>query len=151
MAVVKQHRARSCNRKESIGLLACGSSGRWAIDIDETNSGRDRWFAQIEGPSIYLYFEIPSLEIVDQAIRFLTECQGKGGRNAVPIARNSSLSLGIDALTRVNLIRDDEFTDRYFLVIESKSGSHVRFTVTGDDLKNVTEALRQAKEDIEGG
>lgn len=150
MTVFKQHGTRSTSHKESTGLLACGSSGPWAIDIDETTSGTDRWFAQVEGPSIYLYFEIPSPEMVDHVLRFLAGIQGKRGRNPLPVARNTSLTLARDALTRVNLIQDDEFADRFFLVIEPKGGSLVRFTITGDDLKNVTEALRQAKEDIEG-
>lgn len=137
MSAIKQKRSRSKSQKESIGLLACGAFGPWVIDIDdETVSGRDRWFAQFDGPSVYLRFEIPSLEIIAQAIRFLTAGEGE-------------LALGSDKQTRVNLIRDDEFADRFFLVVEGKSGLHIRFTVAGDDLKNLTEALQQAKEELE--
>jgi len=56
---------------ENLGLLAIGSSGRWEISIDEAISGTERWFAQIEGPLIWLYFEIPSPEVISKEIRFL--------------------------------------------------------------------------------
>jgi hypothetical protein len=49
---------------EDLGLLAIGSSGPWEVSVDETISGTERWFAQIEGPSISIYFEIPSPSIV---------------------------------------------------------------------------------------
>lgn len=148
MAVSKEPRARATNQEGSIGLMAIGSSGPWEIAIDQTISGPDRWFAQVEGPSVYLYFQIPSLEIIDHAIEFLA-FRGKTGKNAAHTARNGTLAFGTGRSTRVNLVRDDEFRDRYFLVIEPKSGLVVRFTLTNEDLTHVIDALRQAKEDLD--
>jgi hypothetical protein len=38
-----------------------GRCGSWAIDLDESVDGPQKWFTQIEGPSSYLYFEIGDL------------------------------------------------------------------------------------------
>ena len=132
----------------STGLMAIGSSGSWEIAIDQTVSGPDRWFAQVEGPSVYLYFEIPSLEVVDQAIELLG-FRRETGKNAAHAARNGTLALGTSGSTQVKLVRDDEFPDRYFLVIEPKDGLCIRFTLANDDLTHVIDALRQVKEDLE--
>lgn len=55
MGTPQKSRAVPKTKKESFGLLACGSSGTWRIDIDEATSGGDRWRAQIEGPSLYIF------------------------------------------------------------------------------------------------
>src|SRR5688572_17469626 len=44
----------------AVGLLAYGSAGAWEVSIDESTTGEEKWFAQVEGPSVYLYFAIPS-------------------------------------------------------------------------------------------
>jgi hypothetical protein len=62
MAGSKPIQASSETAGENLGLLANGSSGSWEVSIDESVSGTERWFAQIEGPSLWLYFEIPSPE-----------------------------------------------------------------------------------------
>jgi hypothetical protein len=147
MVVPKEPRARSTRKKAAIGLTAIGSSGPWEIAIDQTVSGPDRWFAQIEGPSVYLRFEIPSLETIDQAISLLAS-HGKTGSNAAGV-HDGTLAVGSNRSMRVSLLRDDEFSDRYFLVIEPKSGLVVRFTLAGDDLTHIVDALCQAKEDLE--
>ncbi len=149
MARPKEPKTHPTSQKSSIGLMAFGSSGPWEIAIDQTTSGTDRWFAQIEGPSVYLYFEIPALGSIDQAMEFLVCCPGKAGRNPVHEAQAGTLRLAAGKSMQVNLVRDDEFNDRYFLVIKPKHGLSIRFTLTGDDLKNVVNALRQSKEDLQ--
>jgi hypothetical protein len=149
MATSKQSRSRSTGQKGAIALMAIGSSGPWEIAIDQTTSGPERWFVQIEGPSVCLYFEIPSLEIIDQVIEFLVCSSGDIEKNAAPTTGNDTIALESSKSTQVKLVRDDEFNDRYFLVIEPKDGVLVRFTVTNDDLTHVVAALRQAKEDLE--
>jgi hypothetical protein len=132
--------------KDDIGLLAFGSSGPWEVSIDETLSGPERHFAQIEGPLVYLYFEIPTVELVADALDFLAVQQDVRTKL---LTKNGTLSIIKNADTQVLLVKDDEFNDRYFLVIESKSGPVVRFTITDADLSNITKALRHAKEDLE--
>ena len=148
MELSKQTRARPTDQKSAIGLMAIGSSGPWEIALDQTSSGRDRWFAQIEGPSVYIHFEIPALKVIAQAIRFLAETQRRVRRGATSSTGNGTLPLGSSKAVQVSLIRDDEFTDRYFLSIESKSGTLVRFTLAGKDLMHLTDALRQLNEDM---
>ena len=53
------------------GLLAIGSSGAWQIDIDEVLKGAECYCVQIQGPSIYLSFQLVDLGIIGQAIDFL--------------------------------------------------------------------------------
>jgi hypothetical protein len=141
---ISKHHGES---KEGVGLLALGSSGPWEVAIDESLSGPARRFAQIEGPSVYLYFEIPTVQLIDDALDFL----GAHSRDAQTrvFAKNGTLSLVKNADTQVCLIKDDEFDDRYFLVIEARSGPLVRFTITDDDLRHLVKALRDAKDDLE--
>jgi hypothetical protein len=146
MAASKATRARPTRKPQPVGLMAIGSCGSWEVAIDQSAAGRDRWFAQIDGPSVYLYFEIQSPNIIHQATTFFT--QGTPGRNGPHAARGKMLTLGTSKSAPVNLIRDDEFTDRYFLVVEPKSGPLVRLTVAGDDLAHLIGALRQAIEDL---
>src|SRR6266850_23079 len=116
MATSRQSRGVLAGVKDNIGLLANGASGQWEVAIDETTSGADRWFAHIEGASISFYFEIPSPDIVDKVIQFLAGPSAKG-LSANSSARNGTLIVGKDKHAPVRLIRDDEFSGRYFLVV----------------------------------
>jgi hypothetical protein len=49
----------------------------------------------------------------------------------------------------VILVRDEEFSDRYFLVVQTKKKMVVRVTFGGADLNSLVIALRQAKEDLD--
>ena len=138
-------------QKNSAGLLAIGSSGSWEIAIDRTLSGLDRWFAQIEGPSVYLRFEIPALLVIEQAERFFAHGKvGKhiNGKKASSAAARSGLALGTSKTTSVSLLQDDEFNDRFFLVVEQNGGLLARFAIHGSDVDHLVEALRQLKEDV---
>lgn len=144
MAIPKTPSNLSPGNPESLGLLANGSSGPWDIDIDGSLSGPERWFAAIEGPAVSILFEIPSLGIVDQVLRFLERPPGmeKG-------AVNDSLVIGNDKNPLVTLVKDDEYEDRFFLVVGPMAGTTVRFALTGPDAGKIVEALRQVKEDLE--
>jgi hypothetical protein len=136
------------NGKDEVGLLAFGSSGPWEVAIDETLAGPTHYFAQIEGPSVYLYVEIPTTELVDEAIDFLAV---QRNTRAKPVGKNGTMNVFKTDNTQVSVVKDDEFSDRYFLVVEAKSGPQVRLTVTDKDLHHLVEALRSAKEDLEDG
>lgn len=58
-------------KRQVVGLVANGSSGPWDFAVDETITQTARWFAHVEGPGVYLYFEIQSLKIVDRIIKFI--------------------------------------------------------------------------------
>jgi hypothetical protein len=139
------------NGNDSLGLTAIGSAGRWEVAIDETTSGTQRWFAQIEGPSIYLYFEVPSPHVIETILDFLTEhTTAEKGSQDSPARRNGEIVIGKRAKEPVTLVRDDEFSDRYFLVAETETKLVVRVTIGGADLKSLVSALRQANEDLNG-
>jgi hypothetical protein len=136
---------------EGFGLVATGSSGAWSIDLDETTSGEAKWFVQIEGPAVYLYFQIPSPATIDSLLQFLD-------RHPVPLDGEQTLeSNGIDdslrignfGRTAVTMIRDNEFPDRCFLVLGPSGESCVRLALSGEELRMFTEALRQVREDLE--
>ncbi len=131
-----------------LGLLANGSSGVWEFSVDETTSGTERWFAQIEGPSVYVSFEIPSPTIVRQAVEFLVPPRNqKPASNSSP-QNHDTLNLSkADGIT-VALVRDDEYEDRYFMVVGPGDSPIVRFTFAGEDLENLVKALRQVEQDI---
>jgi hypothetical protein len=141
MAISNELHRRPSDHDRSLGLMAVGSSGPWKIDIDETTSGKARYFAQIEGPLICLYFEISSLTVIDESIRFFA-------KDGVKSDRNEMLVLSDNNTTQVNLIRDDEFTDRYFLVIESNGETVARLTIAEDDLTHLSDALVEVKAEM---
>jgi hypothetical protein len=146
MSVSRATRTRSVSQRAGLGLAAIGSSGPWEIAVDQTTAGPDRWYAQIEGPLIYIRFEISSLQVIDQAIHFLARTNV--GKNSVAGRTERTLSLGADRSTKIELVQDDEFNDRIFLVVAPKGGLLARFTIGGDDLTRLVAALRQANEDV---
>ena len=134
---------------ENLGLLAFGSSGSWDVSVDESVSGAERSFAQIEGPSLWLYFEIPSPDIILEIIHFLLDCGTKRGEMPSCSSRSSGeLHISDAEETPVSLVMDDEYKDRCFIVVGRSDSPIVRFSLAGEDLKNLTEALRQVEEDI---
>jgi hypothetical protein len=136
--------------EEAVGLLALGTSGPWEVAIDETLSGPVRYFAQIEGPSVALYLPLKPLKAnkaVDQALDFLAHSRSSAAKASDK--NGATLTLAKNADTQVSLTRDDASDDRYFLVIESKSGLRIQITVADDDLTGIVEALRDAKDDLE--
>jgi hypothetical protein len=80
---------------EGRGLMANGSSGEWEIAVDETTSGPDRWFIQIEGPATYCAFEVPSPATVCEALAFLDGGGDRTGRPDGASGQSGSLVLGI--------------------------------------------------------
>lgn len=163
------------DNKESLGLTAIGSAGCWEVAIDETTSGTtQKWFAQIEGPSVYLYFAVQSPRVIDEMLDFLTKqpteeklsktsiakellsglAAGKRttdvkGSKSSTFQRNGEIVIGNSKEETVTIVRDEEFTDRYFLVAETKKKMVVRVTIGGTDLKSLVIALRQVKEDLD--
>jgi hypothetical protein len=133
---------------EDIGLLANGSSGSWEVSVDETISGTKRWFAQIEGPSVYVSFEVPSPHIIGDAVRFLAPPHDDG-REFISSARGrGGLCMSKSQGIPVSLVRDDEYADRCFLIVGPGDKPVVRYSFAGEDMENLLEALRQANQDI---
>src|SRR5919108_4173855 len=110
MATTKNRRSRRQGHNASFGLLANGSAGSWDIAIDEATSGPNRWYVQIEGPSVAFSFEIPSVDIVAKIVRFLERRQVPTKEPSTGlIERTGSLVISKDKKIPVTLVRDDEY------------------------------------------
>lgn len=149
MPVPRKQQVRSEKDGEGLGLMANGSSGEWTIAVDEATKGPDRWFVQLEGSSVYFSFEIPSPAMVSQALDFLEGRSAPEATQSDFSSANESLVFGKYRQTPVILIRDDEYKDRFFLGMGQVDDLAMRFTIAGQDLKDIKEVLRQAMEDIE--
>jgi hypothetical protein len=137
---------------QAFGLLANGISGQWEISIDETTKGEDRWFAQIEGPTIYFSFEIPSVDIVKEMFKFLKPQPATIPYSLVDSEESKcSLLLSKDKKIPVNLVKDDEYPDRFFVVVGKMDNHIVRFVLAGKDIEEIADALRQVEEDLKDG
>jgi len=134
MPVQRKQRRQPDNENECLGLMANGSSGDWEVAVDETTKGPGRWFVQLEGPSVYFSFEVPSPKMIFQALNFLEGRSSPQGPQARSSAENGSLALGKHRQTSVALVRDDECKGRYFLVVGQEADLVVRYTITGKDL-----------------
>ncbi len=133
---------------EHIGLVANGCSGPWEISIDETLSGTERWFAQIEGSFLWLSFEIPSPEIIPKTIQFLSRLIDVTDKQDSVLNGGYNLEISKAGGVDVTLVLDDEYKDRCFLVLGRSDSPTARFSVAGEDLKNLIAALQQVQEDI---
>ena len=149
MATTKNNRPQAGRDPMTYGLLANGVSGAWSIDVDETMSGPDRWFLRIEGPAAYFSFEIPSLDIVERLGEFLAARPAQNGRPTGPDSGSDwELTIGTDPRTPVHLLRDDEFVDRFFLLVGGTDAWCVRYTLVAEDVKCLVTALSQVREDL---
>ena len=150
MTTTRNTRTSRRRNNASFGLLANGSSGPWDIAIDEATSGPNRWCAQIEGPSVTFSFEIPSIDIVGKMVRFLARRQVPAKEPpTVSSEGNGSLVLSKDKKIPINLVRDDEYDDRFFFVVGPMDSPIVRFVIAGTDVVKIADALRQVAEDLE--
>lgn len=130
---------RKNRNPDALGLLACGSAGAWDITIDEAIAGREQWFARIEGPSVYLQFEIAAPTQIARALRFLDK---------PATSRSTPLHLGSSDGRDVTLFWDDEYTDRCFLVIGDLAQPIARLVLNGQELAKIKMALRQVRDDL---
>lgn len=147
MATTRDTRSRTQKKSPSFGLLANGSSGAWEVAIDESTAGPDCWFIHIEGPSLTLCFEIDAVRIVGKIIRSL-EPHPESSRNGAA-KRSSTLLLSKDTTLPVALVKDDEFADRFFIVVGRADCPTARLTVAGSDVAQLLEALRQTQSDLD--
>jgi hypothetical protein len=49
----------------------------------------------------------------------------------------------------VSFLKDDEYDDRFFVLIGPTDGLTARFVLDGTEVSEIAEALRQIKEDID--
>jgi hypothetical protein len=127
--------------EERHGLLAIGSSGRWCISVDESLDGDD-WSLELDGPILYLIFQLDDLTIPAKALDFMRR------RPSTDEAGEDTLVLGRFGNATVSLIRDSESFPRYFFVVGPRARSTLRIGLAGEDLQSVIQALGEAVEEI---
>jgi hypothetical protein len=135
-------------RKATLGLAANGSAGGWEVAVDETLEGQEKWFAQIEGPLLSLYFQIPSAGAVGDIIRFLEHGRVGKAKASPPATGNGSKRIGGSRAAPVHLLRDEERPEGCFLLVGPSARPCVRFFLSGEDVASLTRALKQAQEDL---
>lgn len=127
---------------DKVGLLANGGAEGWEISVDEMTSGPDKWFAQIEGPFVYLYFEIASPSTIEKLLRFLQASD-------VPATSGGEyIELGMFNKISVKILRDDEYQDRYFLCVGDKGRETMRISLMRNDIKALSVATRQIYDEL---
>lgn len=135
---------------KGFGLVANGSSGAWEVAIEQTIKGPERWFAEIEGPAVCLFFELADREIIEQILTFLANGSPRhnGRRRSRRENSEDSLTIGQFGRSPVSLVRDDEFPDRCFLVIGPTNKASVRVTLAGEHLQDFLAAIRETHEEM---
>jgi hypothetical protein len=141
--------------RRNVGLMAIASSGSWDLSVDqsvddsETINSPEKWFAQFEGPSFYLYFQIEGPHIVHEALNFLeTRKSEKGKRRKASCERCiNEFQIGHFSNIPVTLIWDEEGAGRldFFL---GDGGNCMRSTIAGGQLNKFTSALRRLSESL---
>ncbi|MES2789673.1 MAG: hypothetical protein V4719_08635 [Planctomycetota bacterium] len=129
-------------RSLPLGLSAFGRSKEWELSVDETTSGTDRWFAQIEGPSVYLYFEISSPRVIVDMLAFLEASQ------LPSVGSPNEMEIGLLGGSAVRIVRDVEFPDRCFLCIQTQGPTTIQISFVADDLEALTNAARQVSDEL---
>ncbi len=127
-------------RTEGFGLLACGSSGHWRVDLDESGDGT-AWLLELDGPQVYLTFAVRNLEVVREALNYLRSRR----EEVLPIGNFGSASVAFHW--------DNEDFPRCFLIVGPDTHSVVRISLSAEDTRSLGEALEQVIEDLptEGG
>jgi hypothetical protein len=132
---------------EGLGLLANGSAGHWDVAVDEAASG-DEWFLELDGPQVYLVFQLENLKVVETVLQFLQagslRASGRGDSEA-------ALPLGRFESAAVSLLWDNEDFPRCFIVVGPAARSTLRLSLEAEDIQMLVEALRQVVKDIPQG
>lgn len=119
------------------GLVATGSAGCWNVAVDESLD-RQQYSFEIDTPNIYLVFQLRDLQVIPETLRFLTTADKPAGDRA------AELALGRFGSASVSLFWDNEPSLRCFLTVGPKGRSTLRLTLGPDDIRMLTEAVRDA-------
>jgi len=133
----------------ALGLVANGSAGPWDVSVDETTEGASRWFLQLDGPAVSLFFEIDSPSIIDRVVHFLEQPSVPRAGTSDSTTGEEQVSVGHFGPYAVLLVRDNEYADRYFFIIGPSANTTIRIGLVGEDIGLVMKAFRQVREDLQ--
>jgi hypothetical protein len=142
--------ARDCDvPPDGYGLVALGSSHGWDVAVDESLDREDEWNIEIEGPQVYIVFQLGDPGVLRRALEFL-RCRRRGPVQAASHRDrgDDDLVLGRFGASSVSLIWDDEDFARCFLVVGPQARSTMRVSLYGEDIDQLIQALEQAVEGI---
>jgi hypothetical protein len=132
--------------QNGFGLLAYGSSRCWEVSIDESLNHEEEWITQIEGPNVYLTFQLNDIQVVSEVMNFLSQPPHQSSANPHQHSQ-PSIVFGKFGETPVSLLWDDEDMERCFLVA-SGNGQCVRITLLQEDINMLKEAFSQVLADL---
>jgi hypothetical protein len=130
---------------EEFGLLANGSAGSWDIAVDESLE-RKTWTMEIDGPQVYLTFQLRNLNVLSEAFHFLQMDSARGRQEHQ--GADTSLVLGNFGGASVSLVWDNEDVPRCFIIIGPKGRSTLRVSLDAADIQHWIKAVRQILKDI---
>jgi len=129
----------SADKPEHYGAAAIGRAGQFEVEIDECLDGDDPLLMSIGTRGWQFRFALAERSAASRLFTFLREQTGR--------LQFSELLVGSFQGSRVLLIKDDEFPDRFFL---RAIGDDVLadFTLLGDDVRDFAAAVSQAVDDL---
>ena len=142
MKAAKKTRTRKIQK--SYGLVANGSAGSWQVDVDETLTGSQQWFAQIQGPTCYLCFEIKHPRSMAEILALLTIHlrRNQSRTHALENAR-TELKLARCGLHEVEILCEPEAPNRCFILVKGDDQFRLRATLSRRDVESLAAALEQ--------
>jgi hypothetical protein len=148
--MTRQNRTkRSGAKSQDFDLVASGSSGRWDVLIYEPPDGRDVYFVQIKGESIFVSFQLSNIGILKTLPEFLNHV------SAYPLSSSSSIGMPVESLklgrseqSVIDIIRDVEVGDRCYIVVSSPYKPVMRYTVAGKELVKLADAFSKLASDL---
>jgi len=121
------------------GAAGVGGTSRFDIEIDESLDDARDLHMSIRTRSWTFRFALSAREDVVRIHSFLREHTGR--------LEFSEIVVGSFQDAPVRLIKDDEFADRFWLRAYG-TGPMVEFVLVADDLKQFTDAIAQAVQDL---
>ena len=118
--------------ESSWGCAAVGRSGSVSVDVNETTSGPTRWELDLDFPQFQLRFAIPTPDTVTELHDFLAT------------GNADELTVGAISTLRLKIVRDNEFDDRFFLMMTSADDGALHWTLSGTNLTDLIAALADA-------
>lgn len=119
--------------------------GMWEVSLDVTVKAPKRWYANIEGPRLSLPFQLESVQTIPAMVTYLESDDDSDFASSEYEANEKPTALRIgrfqDALP-VHLLRDDEYPDRFFILIGKIGKSVIRFKLSEEDLEHFVHAFR---------
>lgn len=133
---------------ESFGLVANGSADGWDVEIDESITGAERWFLQIEGPAVYFRLRIDGPKVVDRLLEFLDARLGSGLPGESGSSGEGEVPIGKVGRTDAQLTWDPEGEGHCLVSISNAGELTVQIRIIRKDAEALRSALLQVRADL---